>query len=415
MKITALNEAIFQLSINVENMLFEELWEIPHGASLNSYVVKGEKTAIIDGFCGWDGVPESLYDLLSQMALKPEDIDYVIINHMEPDHSGWIESFAALNDHFKVYIGAKGAEIMEAFYGQSDKLVIVSEGDTLDLGGGRVLSFHETPFVHWPDTIVTFDQLSGTLFACDLFGSFGVLKDSPFDVDQNEDDRRLYQEETVRYFSNILGSYASFVEKAIVHLDPLDIQMIAPGHGLVYKQPQTIIEMYQELASYAKGSARKEITLIWGSMYGMTEKAVLHAISHIEKRGIKLNVHRVPETSWGEILKSTWTSSAVVLAMPTYEYKMFPPMAAVLEELGSKKVTGRVAFRMGSYGWSGGAQKELDDILTRKRMKWHLIDPVEFKGNPTPATMTTISEQLNDLIDHYLNDNVTESIEEQTL
>lgn len=415
MKINQLSEGIYQLSINVENMLFEELWEIPHGASLNSYVVKGEKTAIVDGFCGWDGVPESLYGLLAQMDLKPQDIDYVIVNHMEPDHSGWIESFATLNDHFKIYIGAKGSEIMEAFYGQSDKMVIVKEGDTLDLGNGRVLSFHETPFVHWPDTIVTFDNLSGTLFACDLFGSFGIINESPFDLDQSPESMAIYADETARYFSNILGSYASFVDKAIAHLNALDIKAIAPGHGLVYKEPKTIIDAYSELASYAKGQAREEITLIWGSMYGMTEKAVLHAAEHINKRGIKLNIHRVPETSWGEILKSVWTSSAVVLAMPTYEYKMFPPMAAVLEEIGSKKATGRVAFRMGSYGWSGGAQKELDEILARKRMKWHLIEPVEFKGNPTEETMAQITKQLDHLIDHFLLTNEAEVFETQVL
>lgn len=415
MKITQLSDGIYQLSINVENMLFEELWEIPQGASLNSYIVKGEKTAIIDGFCGWDGVPESLYGLLAQMDLLPQDIDYVIVNHMEPDHSGWIESFATLNDHFKIYIGAKGSEIMEAFYGQSDKLVIVKEGDTLDLGGGRVLSFHETPFVHWPDTIVTLDQLSGTLFACDLFGSFGVIQESAIDLDQSPEAMAIYEAETVRYFSNILGAYAGFVDKAIEHLRPLPIQVIAPGHGLVYKNPQTIIEAYSQLASYAKGQAREEITLIWGSMYGMTEKAVMAAKAHIEARGIKLNIHRVPETSWGEILKSVWTSSAVVLAMPTYEYKMFPPMAAVLEELGSKKVTGRAAFRMGSYGWSGGAQKELDDILNRKRMKWHFVEPVEFKGNPTEETMISIRRQLDHLIDHFLLGTGTEAVSEAVL
>lgn len=400
MKITELSQGIFQLSINVENLLFEELWEIPRGASLNSYIVKGEKTAIIDGFCGWDGIPETLYELLSQMDLSPNDIDYVIINHMEPDHSGWIETFSKMNDHFKVVCGEKAAELLEAFYEHTDRVTVVNDETRIDLGAGKMLKFLETPFVHWPDTIVTYEESSETLFACDLFGSFGIIGDSPFNGDQSPESMEVFYEETVRYFSNILGAYSLFVTKAVDKIQSLSLKTIAPGHGLIYNtQPQLILDQYRTLAQYAKNCNTKEVTLIWGSMYGMTEKAV-HFLNRIfEEHQIKTHIHRVPETSWGTILKSAWTSKAIVLAMPTYEYKMFPPMCAVLEELGSKKVTERLAFRVGSYGWSGGAQKELDELMIRKKMKWHFIDSVEFKGSPKDEDFTLMREQALKLID----------------
>lgn len=399
MNITKLDEGVFQLSINVENILFEELWEIPNGATLNSYIVKGEKNAIIDGFCGWDGVPETLFDMLSQVDLEPKDIDYVIINHMEPDHSGWIEAFSKLNSHFEVVIGEKGADLLDAFFGHSARIKIVKHGEILDLGGGRIFEFKEIPFVHWPDTIATFDQLSGILFSCDLFGSFGTMKNGIFESDYDEAMMAIYEDETVRYFANILGAYANFVTKAISLLEPLDIKMIAPGHGLTYQNPEAIIRTYETLASYAKGEAKREVTLLWGSMYGMTEKAVRFAETILQREEIPYHIHQVPETSWGTILKSVWTSRAVILAMPTYEYKMFPPMAAVLEELGSKKLTGRKALRMGSYGWSGGAQKELDEITSRKKMKWDFVEPVEFKGSPKVEDLVTIEEQILSLLD----------------
>lgn len=400
MKITEISQGIFQLSINVENMLFEELWEIPQGASLNSYIVKGEKTAIIDGFCGWDGIPETLFELLAQMDLKPQDIDYVIINHMEPDHSGWIESFSKMNDHFQVVCGDKAAELLEAFYEHTDRVTVVSDETRIDLGNGKALRFVETPFVHWPDTIVTYEESSETLFACDLFGSFGIVGDHPFDGDQTAAAMANYDEETVRYFSNILGAYSLFVTKAIDKLSELPIKAIAPGHGLIYNSnPQAIVEKYRTLAQYGKNCTTKEVTLIWGSMYGMTEKAVNFITEILKEHQVKVHIHRVPETSWGTVLKSAWTSKAIILAMPTYEYKMFPPMYAVLEELANKKVNERIAFRLGSYGWSGGAQKELDELVVRKKLKWHFIDPVEFKGSPKPDDFNLIKEQVLKLIE----------------
>lgn len=399
MNVTKVTEDIYQLSVNVENILFEGLWEIPNGVSVNSYIIKGDKTAIVDGVCGWDGVPESLFKLLGKLEIDPKSIEYLIINHMEPDHSGWIEDFKKINNDFKIVCSQKSAELLDAFYNHKENITIVKDNDTLDLGKGHVLKFAEIPNVHWPDTIVTFDTLTGTLFSCDAFGSFGKVTDSNYDDLLKQEEIEFYEREAVRYYSNIVGAFSMPTKKAIEKCAPLPIKIIAPGHGIVWrKNPSKIIEDYIRYVSYQKGPAKEEITIIWGSMYGMTEKAVNYVAELLEKESIKVNSHQVPQDSWGTVLASAWNSTGIILAMPTYEYKMFPPMAAVLEELGKKKVQGRKAFRFGSYGWSGGAQKELDEIMSRYCMNWDFIEPVEFKGAPREEDLHLIGDRVKELV-----------------
>lgn len=400
MKITNLAEGVDQLSINVEGILFESLWDMPKGVSINSYVVRGEKTAIIDGVCGWDGVPESLFALLERLEVDIKSINYLVLNHLEPDHAGWIEDFRKLHSDFEVICTDKGAELFKAFFGEGVTIRVVKDDDKLDLGGGKVLSFKTIPHVHWPDSMVTYDENSGILFTCDAFGSFGKLEGSALDDDYSDDALAVYEEETIRYYANILAAFSPFVIKAIEKIKLLDIKMIAPGHGLVWhSRVDKIIQDYHDYATYQKGEARREVTLIWGSMYGMTGEAVKAAIEVLETSHIKYHVHQVPESSWGDILTSVWRSSGIILAMPTYEYKMFPPMAAVLEEIGKKKAQGRKAFRFGSYGWSGGAQKELDEISERIKLCWTFIQPHEFKGKPTAEDLQIVKNQVKALVD----------------
>ncbi|MGB8452496.1 MAG: FprA family A-type flavoprotein [Anaerocolumna sp.] len=399
MQVTNIADGIYQLSINVENILFEGFWEIPNGVSLNSYIIKGEKTAIVDGVCGWDGVPDTLFALIEQLNISPESIEYLIINHTEPDHSGWIQAFKQINPNFKIVCSKKAKDLLDAFYGISENITVVGDNDTLDLGNGHILNFVEIPNVHWPDTIGTLDTLTGTLFSCDAFGSFGKVTTTNYADELTPEELAVYENDTVRYFSNVLAFFSMQVKKAVAKCQALPITMIAPGHGLIYRNPGEIMDAYSKYADYQNGPAREEITLIWGSMYGMTADAVSHAVQLLQNEDIVVHVHQVPEDSWGTVLTSAWTSTGIILAMPTYEFKMFPPMAAVLEELGKKKVNKRKAFRFGSYGWSGGAQRELDEIMTRLAMGWEFLEPVEFLGNPREEDLDRIGEQVKKLVD----------------
>lgn len=400
MHVSKVTDDIYQLSINIENMLFEGLWEIPNGVSMNSYIVKGEKTAIIDGVCGWDGVPENFFTLLKGLDVDLETVEYVIVNHMEPDHTGWLEDLRKINPNFQIFCTKKAAPMLDAFFGHTENITIVKDHDTLDLGN-RVLEFFEIPNVHWPDTMVTFDHQTGTLFSCDAFGSYGRVDEGNYDDLLSEEKLQWYEEEAVRYYANIVASFSPFVDRAIKKCAGLPIKIIAPGHGLVWrKDPMRIVNDYIRYVDYQKNPNRQEITIIWGSMYGMTEQGVKHMVAYLEKfKDLVVHVHQVPQTDWGQLLKSLWTSSGVVLAMPTYEYKMFPPMAAALEEVGKKKVLNRQAFRIGSYGWSGGAQKELDYITSKFKMNWSFLEPVEFMGKPVKEDFEAIEKGLDQLVE----------------
>ncbi len=398
MKITEIAESTYQLSVDVENILFEGLWEIPNGVTLNSYIIKGEKTAIIDGVCGWDGVPETLFSLLKELEIEPASIKYLVVNHVEPDHSGWIESFKKINSDFQILSSKKGKELLEAFYGLTENVTVVGDKDSFDLGNGHLLNFAEIPNVHWPDTIATFDQSTGVLFPCDAFGSFGKCDGRIYAEEFSEEELKEYEKDTIRYYSNIVATFSPQVKSAIKKVREIPAKLIAPGHGLVWKDTKAIMDAYDAYADYQKGPARAEITFIWGSMYGMTEAAVKHALKVLEKEDITVHVHRVPEDSWGTVLTSVWTSTGIILAMPTYEFKMFPPMGAVLEEIGKKKALNRKAFRFGSFGWSGGAERELADINTRLNMGWEFLEPVEFKGTPGSEDMEKIEAQIKVLV-----------------
>jgi flavorubredoxin len=393
-------EGIYQLTINVENLLFEGIWEIPKGVTLNSYIIKGDKTAIVDGVCGWDGVPDSLFRLLEQIEVPLNSIEYLIVNHMEPDHSGWIEAFRKIKPDFKIICSKKAKDFLNIFYGITENITVVGDGDTLDLGKGHVLQFAEIPNVHWPDTIAELDTLTGTLFSCDAFGSFGKNTKTNFADMLSEEELKIYERETIRYYSNIVATFSPQVKKAIEKCRKLPIKMIAPGHGLIWREPEKIMQAYSDYADYQKGPAREEITIICGSMYGMTQKAVEYVLEQLKNEDIIVHVHQIPHDSWGTVLTSAWTSTGIILAMPTYEFKMFPPMAAMLEELGKKKVNNRKAFRFGSYSWSGGAGKELEEIMTRLNMNWEFLEPVEFLGNPREDDLKLIWERVKTLIDN---------------
>jgi len=391
-------DGIHMLTLNVEDILFEGMWELANGVTINSYIVQGDKTAIIDGVIGWDGVPETLYKGLEEIGVDPKSIDYLVVNHMEPDHSGWISNFRKVKDDFTIICTEKAAKMVTSFYNE-DKIKVVKEGDTLDLGKGKVLSFHPVPNVHWPDTMYTYESSTKTLFSCDMFGSFGMMGDHCFDDELTPEEVDFFEFEGMRYYSNVMITFNSSVKKAIEKAKSLEINTIAPSHGPVYrKNPQKIMDDYIRFTRYAEGAGKNEVTILWGSMYGMTAKAIEHAESILKREGVKYNKLQMPIESESEMVATVFRSAGIIIAAPTYEYKLFPPVAAALNELGRKRITGKVAFRFGSYGWSGGAEKELKEIIERNKMNWDFIESVEFEGAPKEEHLAKVEAGVLELI-----------------
>ncbi|HHW00096.1 MAG TPA: FprA family A-type flavoprotein [Clostridiaceae bacterium] len=398
MKVLKIADGIHMLTMNVEDILFEGIWEIVNGVTLNSYIVQGEKTAIIDGVIGWDGIPETLYKNLAEIGVEPKNIDYLIVNHMEPDHSGWISNFRKIKEDFTVICTDKAAKMVASFYGE-DKIRVVKEGDTLDLGNGKVLSFHPVPNVHWPDTMYTYERNSKTLFSCDMFGTFGRMGEHYFDDELTPEEIEFFEFEGIRYYSNVMATFTPSVKKAVEKAKSLEINTIAPGHGPVYrKNPQKIIDEYSRYSRYAEGAGKNEVTILWGSMYGMTAKALDYAENILQREGVKYNKLQMPLESDSEMVATVFKSAGIIIAAPTYEYRLFPPVAAALDELGRKKIKGKAAFRFGSYGWSGGAEKELSEIIERNKMGWDFIESVEFEGAPRKEDLIKIETRVLELI-----------------
>ncbi|OPL11579.1 MAG: MBL fold metallo-hydrolase [Firmicutes bacterium ML8_F2] len=357
--------------------LFEGLWPISReGVSYNSYIVKAEKTAIID--LAKSIKVDEYIDRLNEIT-DVSGIDYIILNHMEPDHTGILKLIRNLAPQAEILCSAKAVPMVENFYGITNRVRAVENGEELDLGGKK-LKFFMTPFVHWPETMMTYETGSQILFSCDAFGSYGALGGGIFD-DKNVD-FDFYEKEALRYYANIVASFSAQTLRAIEKLKELPVSVIAPSHGLIWRNnPTRIINLYKQWAEYAKTGGKPAVTVLYGSMYGNTG-AMMDAVTQgLTSTGISVDLFDVSRTHGSYILPSLWEKQGVVLGVPTYEGRLFPPAAHFLDLAGRKSIKNKKLAYFGSYGWSGGARRELDKIL--ETLKWELVDSFDFAGGPT--------------------------------
>jgi len=397
MKVHAITERIYALHADIRSDdLFEGIWPIPYGVSLNSYLVKGEKTALVDLVRDWVGAPLELKNQLASIGVKLEDIDYLVLNHLEPDHTGWLAEFLSINKKACVIATAKGIDLVKSFYFEHERVRGVKDREILDLGAGQTLQFFETPNVHWPETMMTWAAEGGVLFSCDGFGAFGALGDRMFDDELSQNGHEFFEAESLRYYANIVASFSTFVKRAIDKVSDLPIKVIAPSHGIIWRaHPETIIGRYLKYANYQEGPREPEIAVVWGSMYGNTEQGLKYVIEGIEEEKVPYTIHRVPNEHVSFVLADAYKSEGIVVAMPTYEYRMFPPMAYLLDIFERKHVVRRKALRIGSYGRVGGAKKEYEAKI--EALKWDSLPPVEWAGAPNDEMARILRERGREL------------------
>ncbi len=358
-----------------ESSLFEAIWPLPRGVSYNTYFIADEKNALIDTVK--HSSAQQFLEKIKKLLKGDKKLDYLIINHMEPDHSGAIRDLLELFPDIRIVGNKKTAEFLLNFYGITDNLHIVADGDTLDLGTHK-LTFYSTPMVHWPETMMSFEPTKKILFSGDAFGGFGTLDGGIFD---DEVDIDYFEDEILRYFSNIVGKYSSMVLKAITKLNNIDIRMIASTHGPVWrKQPDTIIKMYER---WSRHEADEGIVVVYASMYGNTQKMMKAVVQGFSGKEIKkVRIHNISKTHVSYILRDIWRFKAVVLGTPTYNLKLFPLMETLVEMLENKLLKNRILGIFGTYGWSGGGVKRLVEFANK--VKWDLVEPViEAKCSPT--------------------------------
>ncbi|MGE4583098.1 MAG: FprA family A-type flavoprotein [Sphaerochaeta sp.] len=382
MKPDKLADGVYRVAAKVGvRDLFEGIWPIPDGVMLNSYVVMGtNKRVLIDMVKDWDGALSDVSAQLQSLSLGSLPLDYIVINHMEPDHTGAMAKIVEQFPGVEILCSEKAVPLIKHFYKIEKQVRAVKDGETLDLGG-KTLQFLMTPNIHWPETMMTYVKEDGILFSCDAFGSFGRY-DHCFDDELNEQEMEHLASETERYYANIVSSFSSFVLKGVAKLDGLSITMVAPSHGVVWRgEPQKIIGWYKRLATYMQGPREKEVAVVWSSMYGNTQALLSSIVDGLRSEGVVVHVLQVPQTHESFVLEKVWRSEGLVIGMPTYEYKMFPPMYHVLDILDRSHVQGRKVIRFGSFGWSGGAQKQFDEFTTS--MKLDCKGVIEYQGSPT--------------------------------
>ncbi|MBN1835833.1 MAG: FprA family A-type flavoprotein [Spirochaetales bacterium] len=361
--------------------LFEGIWPISEeGVSYNSYFIVDDKKVLID-------LSKALKanEYIEQVAgLVPlKDLDYVVLNHLEPDHTGVLRTMLQINPGLRLLGSAKMKDMLAGFYGITENFRVVADGEILDLGK-RKLQFFMTPFVHWPETMMTYEPADKILFSCDGFGGYGALVGTIFD-DECEN-LPFYEKESLRYYVNIVAKFSKPTLNAIEKLGGIEVKIIAPSHGLIWrKNPGRIVELYKKWAGWASGPAEPGITLIYGSMYGNTEKMMDLVAKGINSQGVPLSIFDTARTHVSYILPALWANNGVVIGAPTYEGGLFPPVLDVLHHAALKRVLGKQAVMFGSYGWSGGAVKVIKEII--EPLKWELRETLEFVGAPTAEEM----------------------------
>jgi anaerobic nitric oxide reductase flavorubredoxin len=373
-----IREGVHWVGLNDRTIdLFEGLWPVlREGVSYNSYLVRDDKVALIDLTRG-----TMLPRFLAQIGrvVDPAEIDYVVVNHMEQDHTGEPDVFRQLAPEAEMLGTPRTVRLLSDWYGLEDRVRAVEHGEKLSLGRAE-LQFLHAPFLHWPETMVTYDTGRRILFPCDAFGSYGALNGALFD--DTCADLAFYEAQALRYYANIVAKFSRMVTRAIDALADVPVEVIAPSHGLVWRRdPGRIVRLYKRWASYAEGPAEPGVTLVYGSMYGFTAAMVDAVARGIGDAGLPLQVFDAARVHVSYILPSLWRMSGIMVGAPTYEGRLFPPVARVLEEAAAKSYQHKAVARFGSYGWGGGAGPGLQRLA--ESAGWDVVDSLEFKGRPT--------------------------------
>ena len=369
---------VFWIGLNDRTTdLFEGIWPVSDaGVTYNSYVIRGEKNVIVDLAKGFK--TDEYFDLLDSIV-PLNQIDYIVVNHMEPDHTGAIRALSRIPRKCTLLATEKAREMLAAYYGITENLRTVADGEELSLGK-KTLRFVHTPFVHWPETMVTYDATDRILFSCDAFGGYGTLPGTSFD-DQVAD-LLFYEREALRYYVNIVAKFSTPTLKAIEKLAGVPVDIIAPSHGLVWRRdPGRIIELYRRWAGLAAGGGEAGVTLVYGSMYGNTEKMMNAVAQGISRSGLPVEIFDAARTHTSYILPALWNYRGVMVGAPTYEGSLFPPVAQALDMAVLKRVVNKKAAIFGSYGWSKGGMAAFQKIV--EPLKWEITEVLEFRGAPT--------------------------------
>ncbi len=355
-------------AVDWDRRLFDDLIPLPDGTSYNAYVIQGsEKTALIDTVDALQA--HVLIDRLNKLGAQR--IDYVIANHAEQDHSGALPQILAQHPVAQVVCTPRCKDMLIDM-GQvpHDRFLTVSDGETISLGD-RTLEFIHAPWVHWPETMLTYLREDKILFPCDLFGSHLATTDLYV-----EDEGQVY-EAAKRYYAEIMMPFRSFLEKNLVKVEKCEISLIAPSHGPIYKRPRFILDAYTD---WIRSAPKNIVVLPYVSMHGSTAKMVDHLVDALTAQGVTVKPFNLTVTDIGELAISLVDAATIVIGSPTVLTGAHPSVVYAAYLANALRPKTKFVSIIGSYGWGGKMVDQLAGLIPNLNVE--IIDPVLIKGAP---------------------------------
>ncbi|NJE04734.1 FprA family A-type flavoprotein [Thermococcus sp. M36] len=378
---------------------FEATWDIPEGITYNAYLMKLDDAVVL-----FDVTKGDYTDLFMEGLRKiidPREITHIVIHHTEPDHTGALPAVLEANGYKARLIGTSFAKrFLEGFYGERvvENFQTIKDGEEMKIGG-KTFRFITVPWLHWPDTMITYVVEERLLFSCDAGGGYGIPKDID---DSDEEVVREYLPHVTKYIVTVIGHYHKYIVQNIAKLKQLGIvteaRMILPGHGLVWrKNPVRIFEHYERVG--AGTPTKDKVLVVYDSMYGFVERRMEVIIDELRKHGKKPIVYRFTDKeapAVSDILGEVPDSEAIVIGASTYEAEIHPRIRYTLYEILDKANYEKPVLIVGAFGWAGVAGKKMETLITRS--KFDLVDVVESRGMPRPEDEERLREGVRKLV-----------------
>lgn len=375
--------------------LFENLFPIPHGVSYNSYMIMDEKTALMDTT---DPSITSLFLANVAHTLNGRKLDYLIINHMEPDHCSNIEEIMHRYPETTLVCNAKTLQMIGQFYDLdlTERTMIIKEGDTLSLGS-HTLHFVAAPMVHWPEVMMVYEDSEKILFSADGFGSFGALNGNLFNDEINFD--RDWLDDARRYYTNIVGKYGAQVQAVLKKASGLDIQMICPLHGPIWRNNLAyILDKYVKWSTYEPED--KAVAIMYGSMYGNTERAADILATALSTAGVKdVRVYDISNTDVSELISEAFRCSHIVIASPTYNGGLYPVVESLLNDMKALNLQNRTFALIENGTWAATSNKHMRAIVETMKNMTILDTTVTVKSSVKEAQIEALQQLAKEIID----------------
>ncbi|USS41182.1 FprA family A-type flavoprotein [Thermococcus aggregans] len=375
---------------------FEATWDIPEGITYNAYLMKSDNVVVL--FDAWKkDYADKFLEALSSIV-DPKDITHIIVHHTEPDHSGALPKVLEANGYKAKIIGTAFAKrLLESLHGIKENVRAVKDGEELKIGN-RTLKFIALPWLHWPDTMITYLVEDKIIFSCDAWGGYSI----PERVDDSDEGVvERYLPHVTKYIVTVIGHYRKYLLENAEKIKNLgivdDVKMILPGHGLIWhKNPQKILQHY---ANVGLGASKKgKILVIYDSMYGFVERSVEIAVDELKKLGFEPVVYRFTDKealAVSDILGDVPDSEALIIGASTYEANVHPRIRHTLYELLDKANYEKPVLVLGTFGWAGVAGREIEALL--KKSKFDHVGTIEVKGRTTDEDEAKIREEVREL------------------